>query len=99
MLIIRKWWYSPDKGDNLTDVTAMAFQKLNNRRLPSPEVERDGLWVERNSRATNLALASPAITTDASRKPSRRQSLDSDFGSTVAGVAGNVLEWYDFAGT
>lgn len=30
--------------------------------------------------------------------PTSRSSSDSDFWTTVAGVAGNVLEWYDFAG-
>ena len=57
----------------------------------SPGVaERDGLM-----RGDNDDHHSPVSS---SREGHQHHSTDSDFWSTVAGVAGNVLEWYDFAG-
>ena len=84
--------YSRRESDTMDEQHDSSSTMRNTITSTPQPAEKDGLMREGDDIAADHHDHPP------DRSMHLHHSSDSDFWSTVAGIAGNVLEWYDFAG-
>lgn len=83
--------------DNEDEASTSSDARL--RRVNSVEMEKDGIMKlsSASSETTNAVSSSPSRSGSPRTLEEQQRVSSEDFWQTIAGVAGNVLEWYDFA--